>query len=286
MTTTGRPRTRQPTLPGDDPAGTVNSIGTEFSRYVASTALLSLQDFRTAAPAEPSFLIITQVMELLFKLSYIEARQARDQIEERSVEGAMNALRRLREAQQVAVQSWGVLSALSPVDYMRFRDDLGDGSGFQSYAFRQWEFVLGKKDASLIRPYLGDPVAEPALRTALREPSVYDAVLGQFGRFGIKLPSACLDKEWAEPYEPHPEVERAWRRVYDDPRRYETLYRLAEALMDVAYEFARWQSTHVLVVERVLGAKRGTGGTSGVAWLRKAGELRLFPELWTLRAGL
>ncbi|MFF0330743.1 tryptophan 2,3-dioxygenase [Nonomuraea angiospora] len=278
--------TRAPVLTEGARTGAVPTTGTEFSRYVASTALLSLQDFRTAAPAEPSFLIITQVMELLFKLSYIEACQARDQIQAGSVDDALAALRRLRETQQVAVQGWGVLSALSPVEYLRFRDDLGNGTGFQSYAFRQWEFVLGKKDAALIRPYAGDPVAEPALKTALAEPSVYDAVLGQFARYDIHLPSGCLRRDRTGPYEPHAEVELAWRRVYGDPRRYEVLYRLAEALMDVAYEFARWQSTHILVVERVLGAKRGTGGTTGVAWLRKASERRVFPELWSLRAGL
>ncbi|MBO3751470.1 tryptophan 2,3-dioxygenase [Streptosporangiaceae bacterium NEAU-GS5] len=262
------------------------ALGTEFSRYVASTALLSLQDFRTAAPAEPSFLIITQVMELLFKLSYVEARRARDQIEAGAVEEALSGLRRLREAQQVTVQGWSVLSALSPVDYLQFRDDLGDGTGFQSFVFRQWEFVLGKKNADLVEPYVGDPVAEPALRSALAEPSLYDSVLGRFARHGIRLPGSCLRRDWTRPYEPNSEVELAWSRVYGEPRRYETLYRLGEALMDVAYEFARWQATHILVVERVLGAKTGTGGTSGVAWLRKASERRLFPELWSLRAVL
>lgn len=258
---------------------------TGFTRYVASKALLSLQDFRTDAPGEPCFLIVTQVMELMFKLSSLEARRAQDHLGE-AVPLALADLRRLCETQKVVTQALAVLALLSPVDYLQFRGELGDGSGFQSYAYRQWECALGKKNPGLVRDYLDDPVVGSELRTALAEPGLYDTVLCLFPTYGIDLPPECLKRDWAKTYEPQGAVESAWRTVYAEPERYADLYRIAEALMDVAYEFARWQATHVLVVERVLGAKVGTGGTSGVTWLRRASEARVFPELWSVRASI
>ena len=267
-------------------AAATTRTGTEFSRYVRSQELLSLQNFRTTAAAEPSFLITTQVMELLFQLCYLEARTARDRLAADDVEAALATLRRLRAAQRAMNEGWGILSTLSPVDYLQFRDALGDGSGFQSFAYRQWECVLGKKDAAVAEPYLDDPVAGPRLRAALSEPSLYDATLGLLARRGIELPAHCLNPKGAEQPRHGPEVEDAWRRVYAQPEQYADLYRVAEELCDVAYEFARWQATHVLVVERVLGAKKGTGGTTGVQWLREAATRRVFGELWSVRENL
>ncbi|MFJ1764723.1 tryptophan 2,3-dioxygenase [Amycolatopsis sp. NPDC088138] len=264
--------------------GTAIATGTEFSRYVNSVELLSLQRPRTASTAEPCFLITTQVMELLFKLSYLEARAARDLLTAGREVAALAGLRRLHEVQRLTTQGWSVLATLSPAEYLEYRDVLGDGSGFQSYAFRQWECVLGKKNRELMRPYLDDPRVAADLTAALVEPSLYDVVLHRFAEYGIDLPEGCLGGEGSG--RPRPAVELAWKRVYQERERFAGLHRLGEALVDVAYEFARWQATHVLVVERVLGVKTGTAGTSGVAWLRQAGERRLFPELWSVRGAM
>jgi tryptophan 2,3-dioxygenase len=274
------------TTTGEAGVASASRIGTEFNRYVRSGELLSLQDFRTDAPGEPSFLIITQTMELLFKLAYLEAATARGCFAALDVDGALTALRRLRGTQRVMIEGWEVLSALSPTDYLLFRDALGDGSGFQSYAYRRWEFILGKKNPDVLLTYLFDPVATELLHDALAEPSMYDVVLQQFGRYGLNLPADVVVRDWTKPRDHCPSVEAAWRAVYADAGRYAELYRTAEQLTDIAYEFARWQAAHVLVVERVLGAKRGTAGTSGIDWLRRSANHRVFGELWTVRGEL
>lgn len=210
--------------------------------YVRSDVLLSLQRFRAKSSGEPSFLITTQMMELMFKLGYLEASHARDQ--------------------------------------------LAGGSGFQSYAYRQWEFILGNKKAAMTRPYAGAPGIHRDLVRGLAEPSIYDAALRLLAHHGLAVPADRLDRDRAAPYKPCADVEAAWRQVYEDPVRHQNLHSLAEALVDVAYEFGKWRAAHLLVVERVLGDKPGTGGTSGPHWLRRVAEHRFFPELWSLRKGL
>ncbi|MFC4587075.1 tryptophan 2,3-dioxygenase [Sphaerisporangium corydalis] len=283
---TDQERAERATTSGGEPILEFGDGSTPFVDYVRSDVLLSLQGLRTKAPTEPAFLIATQVMELLFKLGHIEVLHVRDRLDADDVDAALWALRRVRAVQHQLVGAWELLSSLSPADYREFRDQLGDGSGFQSFVYRQWEFALGNKNAALARPYAGNPVTHGELLRALNEPSLYDAALRLLARNGMPLPAEVLDRDWAEPYQARPEVERAWRRVYEDPVRHQALHRLAEALVDVAYEFGRWRATHVLVVERVLGGKPGTGGTSGVEWLRRVADHRFFPELWSVRGAL
>ncbi|WP_336214993.1 tryptophan 2,3-dioxygenase [Nonomuraea sp. LPB2021202275-12-8] len=259
---------------------------TPFAAYVRPDVLLSLQEFRTKSASEPAFLIGTQLMELMFKLGHIEASRARDQLDADDADAALRTLRRLRLVQGLMVGSWELFGALSPAEYREFRDQLAGGSGFQSSAYRQWEFVLGNKNAAMIRPYEGDAGVYGDLVRDLIGPSLYDAALGLLARSGLAVPADCLERDRAAPYRPRAEVEQAWRQVYEDPVRHHTLHLLAEALVDVAYEFGKWRATHLLVVERVLGGKPGTGGTSGVDWLRRAAEHRFFPELWSVRSAL
>ncbi|MFB4280394.1 tryptophan 2,3-dioxygenase [Nonomuraea sp. MTCD27] len=258
---------------------------TPFAAYVRPDVLLSVQEFRTKSPSEPGFLIGTQVMELLFKLGHIEAARARDQLDADDPGAALRTLRRLRPAQALMAAAWELFASLSPAEYAEFRDQLAGGSGFQSSAYRQWEFVLGNKNAAMTRPYEGEAGHGDLMRD-LSEPSLYDASLRLLARNGLEIPAECLKRDWTAPYRPHSGVEQAWRQVYADPARHHTEHRLAEALVDVAYEFGKWRAVHLLVVERVLGGKPGTGGTSGVQWLRRSAEHRFFPELWSVRSVL
>jgi tryptophan 2,3-dioxygenase len=257
-----------------------------FVQYSRSDVLLSLQTVRTDSETEPSFLITTQVMELLFKLSYLEATRARDLLEEDDVTGALRTLRRLHRSCALLHGSWEALSALSPTEYAEFRDALGEGSGFQSYIHRHMEFVLGYKAAAMAEGHRGNAPVYQGLLRSMRQLSLYDAALRLLWRRGLPVPADSVERDWSEPYAEQGAVVDAWHLVYTDRDKYQDLYLLAEALMDVAFDLGRWRSTHLLIVERLLGSKRGTAGSSGVSWLRRVNEHRFFPELWAVRAGI
>ncbi|GAA3086306.1 tryptophan 2,3-dioxygenase [Streptosporangium carneum] len=257
-----------------------------FVSYLADDILLSLQNPRTKEFSEPAFLIMSQVVELLFKLAHTEARQARDLLDLDDVAGALWVFRRLSRVQNVLTDTWEVLSSLSPVEYGAFRDQLGEGSGLQSSMYRHLEFILGNKNEAMVTPHRGDPAVHRELRRALGEPSLYDAALRLLRRRGFPVPQDCAERDWALPYEERQEVADAWQLVYQDPDRHLELHQLAEALVDIAYDFGRWRAAHLLTVERLLGSKAGTGGTSGVRWLRRVAEHRFFPELWLVRSGI
>jgi tryptophan 2,3-dioxygenase len=272
---------------GGEPIIELDVAGNPFATYVAEDVLLSLQHPRTDSSAEPSFLIMTQVMELLFKLAYTEALCARDMLETDDVAGALWTLRRLRSVQTVLNTTWDVLSTLSPTEYGEFRDQLGAGSGFQSYMYRQLEFVLGNKNPARVEVHRNNERVHRELLRTMAEPSLYDAALRLLWRRGLPVPQGCVERDWSEPYEERDAVVEAWQAVYKGhPKEHGDLHQLAEALVDLAYDFGRWRAAHLLTVERVLGAKVGTGGTSGVTWLRRIAEHRFFPELWTARTQL
>jgi tryptophan 2,3-dioxygenase len=260
--------------------------GNPFVEYVSSDVLLSLQRTRTESETEPSFLIITQVMELLFKLAYTEAVRARDLLEDDDIPGALRTLRRLRKVCYSLDGSWETLSSLSPTDYAEFRGALGQGSGFQSYMYRHMEFLLGHKVAAMAE---GHRRQEPVYRELLRsmgEISLYDAVLRLLWRRGLPVPDSSVERDWSQPYPERDEVVGVWHTVYTEQDKHSDLYVLAEALVDVAFAIGRWRTTHLLTVERLLGSKSGTGGTSGVTWLRRVSEHRFFPELWAVRSSI
>ncbi|MCA2219508.1 tryptophan 2,3-dioxygenase [Jidongwangia harbinensis] len=255
-----------------------------YADYVGTPMLLALQNPRTDAAGEPSFLVMTQIMELLFKLVYTEARRARDYLESDQLNEALWVLRRTHKIMNVLAGTWDVLAALSPAEYNEFRDELGEGSGFQSPMYRQLEFILGNKHRSLLKPHQGEQAAHRKLSQTLAEPSIYDAAVRLLRRREFPIPEHCVERDWTEPRDADDEIIQAWRMIYGDPARYHELHSLAESLVDLAYLFGRWRFSHLLTVERIIGGRVGTGGTSGVGWLRKAADHRFFDELWTVRS--
>ncbi len=252
-----------------------------YLRYAGVDTLLGLQHPRTSEPEEYSFITTTQVMELLFALIRQRWQVARDALHADDVPTALDSLRRGTQAQDVLVASWGLLATLTPGEFTRIRESLGAASGFHSYGYRHLQFLLGEKSAAAVRPFRCAPHAHADLERALAEPSLYDAALGLLHRRGIPVPPERVERDWTQPYEGHPDVERAWARVYADERG--ELFELAERLLDTAERMTRWRQSHLMSVKRALGAKPGTGGSSGVEWLRASAERDVFPELWTLR---
>lgn len=258
---------------------------TPYTEYCRADLLLALQHPRSTAQTEHGFIIVNQVKELLFKLLHTELTAARGQIEADGVADALWTLRRAHRVQHLLLSSWDVLAAITPAEFAEFRDVLGDASGHQSSCYRRLEFLLGNKRTEMAEVHRGGP-DEDAVFTQLREPSLYDEVLRLLARRGLDVPQEALDAVPGRPYRAHPAVEAAWRQIYLRRGDHHELYLLAEALMETSHLFARWRSAHVLLVERLLGGKPGTGGTSGVGWLRAISEHRFFPELWSVRSQL
>lgn len=257
-----------------------------YVSYTYPDVLHALQQPRTDSPREMTFLLVGHVKELLFRAVLVELDQARAQMGRDDVGGACTSLARAVRTQRVLTATWELLTGMSPDEFLEFRDTLGEASGIQSFMYRALEFCLGNKDPRAVAacgPYLE---RFPILARELRSPSVYDAALGLLSRLGADLPRPVLDRPPAEPHTADPAVEDAWLSVYREPSRWPQAHRVAENLMEVAYQFSQWRATHALVVERMLGSKAGTGGTTGLDWLRSVNEHRFFPELWSARTRL
>jgi tryptophan 2,3-dioxygenase len=258
------------------------SGATPYERYARLDVLHTLQQPRSKVDAELSFIITTQVMELLFDLLKHEWTLAQQALRDDSVAGALAALRRGCHVQDVLNSSWDLLATMTPVEFSAFRPVLGEASGFQSSAYLHLEFLLGNKSERLLEMYQGSPAVHQELAAALRGPGLYDDVLALLARRGLL----------GEPVEPgtgryraSDAVAEAWRTVYTDPARAE-LAGLAEALLDTAERVSRWRQRHYASVKRTMGAKPGTGGSSGLSWLKAAADQDVFPELWTVRGAL
>ncbi|MBB6170988.1 tryptophan 2,3-dioxygenase [Nocardiopsis mwathae] len=264
------------------PTATVAQAG-EYIRYGAIDTLHDLQRPRTDEPAEVSFIITTQVMELLFALVRQRWEQACDALDADDVPAAVAALRRGTAAQDVLAESWDLLASLTPTEFNGFRDALGEASGFHSFAHRHLEFLLGNKSRRMIEPYAALPEVHAELERALARPGLYDAALRLLHRRGLPVPAERADRDWSQRYTPHRGVERAWARVYADARPGDELLALAEVLLDTAERVTRWRHRHLMAVKRSMGAKPGTGGSSGLDWLAESAGADVFPELWSLR---
>jgi tryptophan 2,3-dioxygenase len=199
---------------------------------------------------------------------------------------AFKMLARVSRVQQQLAQSWDVLSTMTPADYSAFRDSLGKSSGFQSYQYRTLEYLIGNKNAAMIEVHRRSPEIYEQLRVALHSPSLYDESLRLLGRRGFAIPATVLERDWSEPYREHADVTAAWLVVYRNTDEHWDLYELAEKLVDLDQRFQLWRFAHLKTVERIIGYKRGTGGSSGVSYLSKAMELRFFPELWSVRTSM
>lgn len=257
-----------------------------YGGYLALDALLSAQHPRSSRHDELLFIIIHQTKELWLKEIIHEVRLAKRLIRAGDVEPAYKALARVSRIQTIMTLSWDVLATMTPADYDSFRGELGTSSGFQSWQFRTLEYLLGLKDAAFLNFHEEGSAALAELKEALTEPSLYDDALSRLAAAGLLTSDEVLQRDVSRPYEPSTAVEDAWLAVYRDTSRYWELYQLAEKLVDLDDALLTWRHKHVLTVERIIGGKRGTGGTEGVGYLQATLKRRAFPELWSLRTRL
>jgi len=259
--------------------------GLSYGSYLKLDGILKAQSPLTAEHDEMMFIIIHQASELWLKLCLHELDAAIDSINHGEFGPASKMLSRIARIQEQLTQSWSILATMTPADYLKFRDKLGQSSGFQSYQYRMLEYRLGNKNAAMARVH-GKTEHEEAVRKYLNMPSIYDEALKQLAKAGFDIPADRLDRDWSEPYQPCKEVEAAWKAVYSNIEEHWQLYEMAEKLVDVEHKFHLWRFNHMKTVERIIGYRRGTGGTGGVSYLVKALDLRFFPELWTVRTSL
>jgi tryptophan 2,3-dioxygenase len=271
--------------PGE-PTGPYPRPDLSYGDYLKLDLLLAAQKPLSAEHDELLFIVIHQTSELWMQLSLHELAAARDQIRRDELGPAFKMIARVSRIQAQLIQSWDVLATMTPSDYEAIRPSLGQSSGFQSYQYRELEFMLGAKTAATLTVHEPDPAIHARLLEASREPSLYDEALRLLDRRGLRLPAACVERDWTLPYVPSPAVEAAWLEVYRDPQRWWDLYELAEKLVDLEFRFQQWRFAHMKTVERIIGFKAGTGGSSGVAYLSRALEQSFFPELFSLRTRL
>ena len=256
-----------------------------YTDYLGLDAVLSAQNPLSSAHDELLFIIQHQTSELWMRLAIHEITAARRLLLSETPTPAFKMLARVARIFEQLNSAWDVLRTMTPSDYTQFRDDLGQSSGFQSAQYRMIEFMLGNRNANMLRPHAHRPDLVAGLTAELAEPSLYDAALKLLHKV-YPLPDAVLNRDRSAPYAPSPEVEAAWTHVYQSPEAHWQLYELAEKLVDFEDYFRRWRFNHVTTVERVIGFKRGTGGTGGVDYLKRMLSVELFPELWHLRTAL
>ena len=257
-----------------------------YSQYLGLDKLLDAQRPLSYEHDEMLFIVIHQVSELWMKLCLHELSTVVDCVRRDDLGPTFKMLARVSTIQQQLLQAWDVLATITPYDYSAFRNTLGRSSGFQSAQYRLLEFLIGNKNADLIEVFRADPPSYELLERALRAPSLYDEVLRLLSRRGLDVPPQAIDRDFSQPYQASKQVAAAWLSVYHNSVKDWDLYELAERLVDLDYKFQLWRFTHVKTVERIIGYKRGSGGTSGVAYLTKALDLKFFPELWTIRTSM
>jgi tryptophan 2,3-dioxygenase len=270
---------------------------TSYPGYLHLERILSAQEplsgldpsGRRVAPAhhdELLFIIQHQTTELWFKLVIHELSAAMAHIRADEPEPCFKILARVKHIQAQLFNQWSVLATLTPSEYMQFRHVLGPASGFQSAQYRRVEFMLGAKDRRFLKFHEHRPDEHAALLAALEAPSVYDEFLRFLARRGLAIPTDVLLRDVAEPHEKHDGVTEVFKTIYENPKRYWDAYEMAEKLVDLDEQFSTWRFRHFKTVERIIGYKRGTGGSSGVPYLRQLVEANFFPELWEVRTHL
>jgi tryptophan 2,3-dioxygenase len=232
------------------------------------------------------FIVQHQTTELWLKVVLHELRAARRSIADDDLAPAFKMLARVSRIMAQLIQAWDVLSTLTPSEYLAFRDSLGRASGFQSLQYRLIEFLLGNRNQGMLAPHRHRPDLHAELTAELAVPSLYDEAIRLLARRGFAIAPSSGMRDWGVPRQPDPSVEAAWIAAYRDPSHHWELYELAEELVDLEDYFRQWRFRHVTTVERVIGSRRGTGGTSGVPYLKSLLDVRLFPELWDLRTNL
>jgi tryptophan 2,3-dioxygenase len=254
-----------------------------YGDYLALDSILGAQHPLSEAHDEMLFIIQHQTTELWMRLAIHELSAARRAIGRDEVQPAMKMLARMSRIFEQLNNAWDVLRTMTPSEYTRFRSQLGQSSGFQSRQYRLIEYLLGNRNHAMLQPHAHDVETTKLLEAELATPSLYDEVLRLADRNGLKMPAAVLSRDVRETHSFNEGVLQAWRIVYQAPETHWMLYELAEKLVDFEDYFRRWRFNHVTTVERVIGFKRGTGGTGGVSYLKRMLEIELFPELWRVR---
>jgi tryptophan 2,3-dioxygenase len=257
-----------------------------YADYLQLDTLLGAQQPRSPDHNEMLFIVQHQTSELWLKLVLHELRAAIAAIAADELGSAFKMLARVSRIMEQLVHAWDVLATMTPAEYSRIRPHLGSASGFQSAQYRCLEFLLGNKNAAMLEPHAHDPQRLAAVRAAFETQSLYDESLRLLSRRGLAIPAGHVERDWTQPYVESSDVEQAWLTVYRDPQRHWDLYQLGEELTDLEDAFRLWRFRHVTTVERIIGFRRGTGGTGGVSYLRKMLDVVLFPEIWRLRTDL
>ena len=256
-----------------------------YGDYLHLDAILGAQQLRSGAHDEMLFIVQHQVNELWMKLLLHELRAAIAAVAGDRLQPAFKMLARVSRIMEQMVHAWDVLATMTPPEYSTIRPSLASSSGFQSWQYREIEFLLGNKNAAMLKPHAHRPDLLARVQAAHEAPSLYDESLRLLARRGLLAPELA-ERDWAAPYAASEAVEQAWLAVYRDPEAHWDLYQLGEELTDLEDMFRLWRFRHVTTVERVIGFKRGTGGTGGVSYLRKMLDVVLFPEIWKLRTDL
>jgi tryptophan 2,3-dioxygenase len=261
---------------------------TTYGDYLQLDRLLSAQVPRSQPPHhdELLFIIQHQTSELWMKLLIHELRACIRYVQADRLEPSFKIFARVAHIQRMLFEQWSVLETLTPNEYLEFRDTLGSASGFQSFQYRAVEFLLGNKDPDALRPFAHVPAVHAELERLLESPGLYDEFLRHLSRKGHAVPQGHVQRDWRQPYEKSPEVVEVFRRIYEDPEAHWDAYEMCEKLVDTEERFQLWRYRHMMTVMRIIGFKHGTGGSSGVGFLRKALDLRFFPELWDVRTEL
>jgi len=257
-----------------------------YGDYLQLDLLLSAQRPLSDPPQhdELLFIIQHQTSELWLKLMVHELRSARDLLREDQLAPSLKRMARVKHIQHTLTDQWSVLATLTPSEYAQIRPFLATSSGFQSAQYREVEFLLGNKNEDMVKVFGHDPVAQAELTALLHEPSLYDEFLGFLARSGYAVPAELLDRDWSQPYRMNLALVDTFARVYASPAEHWGVYETCEELVDVEDNFQLWRFRHLQVVQRTIGSKTGTGGSTGVAFLRRALDLTFFPELFEVRA--
>ena len=257
-----------------------------YGGYLQLDTLLSAQRPLTGHHDEMLFIVQHHVSELWMKLVIHELKAAIAHLRADDVDASLKVLARVKHVQRQLFEQWAVLETLTPAEYLEFRDLLGSSSGFQSLQYRMIEFMLGNKHADMLAVFAHDPAAQGALREVLEGPSLYDEFLRYLARRGHAVPAELLERDWTLPHHRHEGLLAVFKRIYEHRADYWPEYHMCEQLVDVEESFQLWRFRHMKTVERIIGHRRGTGGSSGVSFLKKALELEFFPELLDVRTVL
>jgi tryptophan 2,3-dioxygenase len=256
-----------------------------YTDYLHLDELLSLQQplSRPVHHDELLFIVQHQTSELWMRLAIHELTAAMGDLRADAIGPCLKKLARVKQIQRQLFEQWAVLETLTPSEYAKLRPSLQDASGFQSTQYRLIEFILGNKNAEMLEVFAHDPVAKERLRDALCAPSLYEEFIAHLARRGHPVPAACLDRDWSVPHARDAELLQVFKHIYEDTDRHWEQYEMCEELVDVEESFQLWRFRHMKTVERIIGYKRGTGGSSGVGFLRAALDLTFFPELLEVR---